>query len=70
MLTLVKPKVTVMSVADGLLKLTGKLKMPPSAIIASPIVTVGALSLSVIVPVAFTVPIAILNVSFNSSIVS
>jgi hypothetical protein len=29
--------------------------MPPSAIIASPIVTVGALSLSVIVPVAVSV---------------
>jgi hypothetical protein len=51
-LTLVKPKVTVMSVADVILKLTGNSRCRLPRI---PIVTVGALSLSVIVPVAVSV---------------
>ncbi len=33
-----------MSLDDGLLKLTGKLKTPPSTIVASPMVTTGAAS--------------------------
>ena len=49
--TLVNPKVTVMSLDDGLLKLTGKLKTPPSVIVASPIVTLGGVS-TIIVTVA------------------
>ena len=68
-----------MSVADGLLKVTAKLKLPPSVIEASSIVTTGALSSSKIVPIAVsvvapTVPvvlvIATVNVSSNSSIAS
>ena len=59
-----------MSLDEGLLKLTGKLKIPPSTMLASPIVTVGALSLSKIVPVAVADPLCIVKVSSNSSIVS
>ena len=68
--TLVNPKVTVMSLDDGLLKLTGKLKTPPSTIVASPMVTTGAASSSKMVPMAFIIPLAMVNVSSNSSIVS
>ncbi len=54
----------------GLLKLTEKLKTPPSTIVASPMVTTGAALSSKMVPVALTAPLWIVKVSSNSSIVS
>ena len=43
-------KVKVIGKALGLLNVTGNDRLPPSVIDASPIVTVGALSLSFMVP--------------------